>query len=155
MKKVLILIASIAVPLLLGAWASIPTMANIPTWYSTLNKPSFNPPNWLFGPVWTLLYTLMGISFFLIIISTDTKDKRSAITISVIQMILNTAWSFLFFEYHLMGWALADILLLWICIIIMILTYYPIKKSAALLQIPYLLWVSFATMLNAAYLYLN
>ena len=155
MKKALILVACIAVPLLLGAWASIPTMANIPTWYNSLNKPSFNPPNWLFGPVWTLLYILMGISFFLIIISPGTNDKKGAIRITIIQMILNTTWSFLFFEYHLMGLALADILLLWTCIIGMIFAYYPIKKSAAFLQVPYLFWVSFATVLNASYCYLN
>lgn len=155
LKKILILIACIAVPLGLGAWAGIVTSANIASWFESLNAPSFRPPNWLFGPVWSALYVLMGISFFMIL-QTKTRDsKNTAISITIVQMVLNTLWSFLFFKFHLLGGALIDIILLWLGIIWMIRSYYPINKTAAWLQIPYLAWVSFASVLNGAYYYLN
>lgn len=154
-KKILTLIACIAVPLSLGAWAGIVTSANIATWFEPLNAPPFRPPNWLFAPVWTTLYILMGISFFLILQSKTNLPKRNAIIISIVQLALNTLWSFLFFYYHQLGIALIEIIMIWISILLMIRSYYPIDKIAAYLQIPYLAWVSFATILNAAYFFLN
>ncbi len=154
-KKILTLIACIAVPLALGAWAGIVTSANIATWFEPLNAPPFRPPNWLFAPVWTTLYILMGISFFLILQNKTTLPKRNAIIISIVQLALNTLWSFLFFYYHQLGIALVEIVMIWMSILWMIRSYYPINKTAALLQIPYLAWVSFATILNAAYFFLN
>lgn len=155
MKKILILLLCIAVPLGLGAWAGIVTSTNIPTWFETLNAPSFRPPNWLFAPVWTTLYILMGISFFLILQSKTKLPKRNAIIISIVQLSLNTLWSFLFFYFHQLGIALVEIIMIWLSIILMIRSYYPINKAAALLQMPYLAWVSFASILNAAYFFLN
>jgi tryptophan-rich sensory protein len=155
MKKILTLIACITVPLALGAWAGIVTSRNIAAWFETLIHPSFRPPNWLFGPVWTSLYILMGISFFLILESKSSHSKKVAIRYTLLQMLLNTMWSFLFFYFHQLGTSLVEIILLWLCILLMIRAYYPIHKIAAYLQIPYLAWVSFASILNAAYYFLN
>ena len=155
MKKFITLIVCILIPLGLGAWAGIVTSSNIASWYNTLHKPSFNPPNWLFAPVWTSLYILMGISFYLIWTDKKAKDKKTAISVSIIQLLLNTLWSFLFFHFHNIFFALADILILWGFILSMIISYFSINKTAAILQIPYLAWVTFATLLNATYLYLN
>lgn len=154
-KKILTLLACIAVPLALGAWAGIATSANIATWFKPLNAPFFRPPNWLFAPVWTTLYILMGVSFFMILQSKTKLSKNKAITVSVVQLALNTLWSFLFFYYHQLGIALVEIIMIWVSILMMIRSYYPINKIAAYLQIPYLAWVSFATILNAAYFFLN
>lgn len=155
MKKLLLLIACITVPLALGAWAGIVTSSNIASWYETLNKPSFRPPNWLFAPVWTSLYVLMGVSFFLIIQDKTSLSKRRAIQYAIIQLGFNTLWSFLFFYFHQIGIALVEIILLWLSIFMMIRAYYQINRLAAVLQIPYLAWVSFASILNAAYYFLN
>lgn len=155
MKKLLLLIACITVPLALGAWAGIVTSSNIASWYETLNKPSFRPPNWVFAPVWTSLYVLMGVSFFLIIQDKTSLSKRRAIQYAIIQLGFNTLWSFLFFYFHQIGIALVEIILLWLSIFMMIRAYYPINRLAAVLQIPYLAWVSFASILNAAYYFLN
>lgn len=154
-KKILLFIACLAVPLGLGAWAGIVTSANIASWFETLKSPVFRPPNWLFAPVWTSLYILMGVSFFIILTKKTRCSKKTAIAVTIAQMLLNTLWSFLFFKFHLLGIALLDILLLWAAIILMIRSYYRLNTTAALLQIPYLLWVSFATILNAAYFILN
>jgi tryptophan-rich sensory protein len=155
MKKILTLLACITVPLALGAWAGIVTSKNIAAWFETLIHPSFRPPNWLFGPVWTSLYILMGISFFLILESKSSHSKKVAIRFTLLQMLLNTMWSFLFFYFHQLATSLVEIILLWLCILLMIRAYYPIHKIAAYLQIPYLAWVSFASILNAAYYFLN
>jgi tryptophan-rich sensory protein len=155
MKKILTLIACITVPLALGAWAGIVTSRNIAAWFETLIHPSFRPPNWLFGPVWTSLYILMGVSFFLILQTKTTQSKKVAIRFTLLQMLLNTMWSFLFFYFHQLGTSLVEIILLWLFILSMIRAYYPIHKIAAYLQIPYLAWVSFASILNAAYYFLN
>jgi benzodiazapine receptor len=155
MKKFFLLLACIAVPLFLGAWAGIVTSSNIVTWYAQLRQPSFNPPNWVFAPVWTSLYILMGISFYLVLQVAETPFKSKAIQISLLQMVLNTLWSFLFFYFHLIGSALVEIIVMWLSIFWMIRAYWPIHRLAALLQIPYLAWVSFASILNAAYFLLN
>ena len=149
------LLISIILPLSIGAIAGIFTAKSIPEWYATLNQPSFNPPNWIFGPVWTTLYLIMGISFFLIWKLESGRERNQAIVIFWVQMLLNFGWSFFFFYFNMIGLALIDILLLWITIVLMITRFYKLKPLAAYLNIPYLLWVSFATMLNAAYFFLN
>ncbi len=154
-SNILKLIVSLILPLGIGAIAGIFTMDAIPGWYETLNQPSFNPPNWVFGPVWTTLYFLMGFSLFLIWKQSANKDRNRAILVFMIQLILNFGWSFLFFYYHQIGLALVEIVLLWLSIISMILLFYRIKPLAAYINIPYLLWVTFATILNAAYYFLN
>jgi tryptophan-rich sensory protein len=138
-----------------GSLGAIFTVAEIPTWYQTLIKPSFNPPNWLFGPVWTLLYTLMGIALWLVWKKPSTTDRNWAIGIFMIQFVLNFLWSIIFFKYHLLGWALLEILLMWIFILLTILFFWQHSKPASILLFPYLFWVSFATILNAAIFRLN
>ena len=149
------LIISILLPLSVGAAAGMFTSQAVPTWYASLNRPSYNPPNWIFGPVWTTLYILLGISFFLIWKENPTRERNLAIKVFSIQMLLNFAWSFLFFYSNLIGIAFIEIILLWISIAAMIYLFYKIKPVAAYLNIPYLLWVSFATILNAGYFFLN
>ncbi len=149
------LIFSLIIPLSIGAVAGMFTSQSVPTWYASLNKPSFSPPNWVLGPVWTTLYILLGISFFLIWKENPSKQRNLAITVFAIQMLLNFAWSFIFFYFHLIGAALIEIIFLWISIVAMIYLYYKIKPIAAFMNIPYLLWVSFASILNAGYYFLN
>lgn len=155
MNRYLKLTLCILIPLTIGATAGIATASSIGGWYVTLNKPFFNPPNYLFGPVWSTLYILMGISFFLILQSPNSQFKKKAITIFCIQLCLNFAWSFIFFKFQLIGLALLEIILMWLAILNMILQFKKINKIAAYLQIPYLLWVSFATILNLNLWWLN
>ena len=149
------LIISIILPLSIGAIAGIFTARAIPEWYATLNQPSFNPPNWIFGPVWTTLYLVMGISFFLIWKLESGKERNQAIVIFLVQLLLNFGWSFCFFYFKMIGLALIEILLLWSAIGLMLTRFYKLRPLAAYLNIPYLLWVTFATVLNAAYFFLN
>ena len=149
------LLISIILPLSIGAIAGIYTARAIPEWYATLNQPSFNPPNWIFGPVWTTLYIIMGISFFLIWKLESGKERNQAIVIFLVQLLLNFGWSFCFFYFKMIGLALIEILLLWSTIFLMLTRFYKLKPLAAYLNIPYLLWVTYATVLNAAYFYLN
>lgn len=149
------LLISILLPIGLGSIAGIFTSAAVPEWYATLNRPSFNPPNWIFGPVWTILYILLGISFFLIWKQPANKKRNRAILVYLLQLLLNFAWSFIFFYFNMIGFALVEIILLWISIVIMLVLFYRIKPLAAYLNIPYLLWVTFATILNAGYYILN
>jgi benzodiazapine receptor len=157
MKKTLTLkfLISLLLPLSLGAIAGMFTSQSVPEWYATLNRPSFNPPNWIFGPVWTSLYILMGISFFLIWKQEASKVRNRAILIFLLQLLLNFAWSFIFFFFNLIGLALVEIILLWISIVMMLVVFYKIKPVASYINIPYLLWVTFATVLNASYYILN
>jgi tryptophan-rich sensory protein len=157
MKKTLTLkfLISILLPLSLGAIAGMFTSQSVPEWYATLNRPSFNPPNWIFGPVWTTLYILMGISFFLIWKKEASKVRNRAILIFLLQLLLNFAWSFIFFYFNMIGLALVEIILLWISIVMMLVVFYKIKPLASYINIPYLLWVTFATVLNAGYYILN
>ena len=149
------LIIAIALPLAVGAVAGMFTSKAVPGWYASLIRPSFAPPNWLFGPVWTILYILMGISFYLIWKMEPGKDRNRGIIIFAVQLFFNFIWSFIFFYFKLIGLALADIIILWILIIVMLVLFYKLKPLAAYLNIPYLLWVSFASVLNGAYFALN
>ena len=157
MNKTLTLkfLISILLPLSLGAIAGMFTSQSVPEWYATLNRPSFNPPNWIFGPVWTTLYILMGISFFLIWKQEASKERNRAILFFMLQLLLNFAWSFIFFYFNMIGLALFEIILLWISIVLMLVVFYKIKPIASYINIPYLLWVTFATVLNASYYFLN
>lgn len=154
MKNIAKFISCILLTLATGGISGFATASEIKGWYLSLNKPSFNPPNYLFGPVWTLLYFLMGISLFIIII-TKNNNKKQAIAAFAVQLILNFFWSIIFFRWHQIGAALAEIAMLWLSIIAMIITFYKINRIAGLLQIPYLMWVSFASALNAAIFMLN
>lgn len=154
MKKVLLFFGCIVTTLLIGGISGLFTAGEIGTWYAALRKPSFNPPNWVFGPVWTVLYLLMGISLF-VILQTNVKLKRTAIILFFVQLILNFFWSIIFFNFHLIGAAFVEILLLWTCILLMIVQFYKINRGAGLLQLPYLAWVSFASVLNFSIWILN
>ena len=149
------LILCVAGIVLIGSISGLANAGNITGWYATLVKPSFNPPNYLFGPVWTILYILMGISFNLILQSAKTNTRKTALIIFTFQLVLNFSWSFLFFYFKWPGIAFIDIIILWIAIVMMLLTFYRISPLAAYLQIPYFLWVSFASVLNGAIWYLN
>lgn len=139
---ILKLLLSLLLPFLAGGLGSAFTTPAIPTWYATLNKPVWQPPSRLFGPVWTTLYVMMGLSLFFVI------KNRAAITIFVIQLIFNALWSIVFFGMKNIGGALGVIGLLWMLIAVNIVIFYRLNKVSGLLLVPYLLWVSFASYLN-------
>lgn len=150
------LIAAIIICQLAGIIGSFFTVSSVSTWYQTLNKPSFNPPSWLFGPVWITLYFLMGISLYLVWRKElKTKTYKTALTIFAVQLVLNALWSILFFGLKMPGIAFIEIVLLWISIILSMIYFYKISKASTYLLIPYILWVSFASILNFAIYYLN
>ena len=135
---------------------SLFTFSSIPTWYASLDKPFFNPPNWIFSPVWTLLYFLMGISLYLILLNGwQDREAKRGIILFFAQLLLNVAWSFLFFFLHNPAIAFIIIILLWIMIFLSIFQFLKINKLASYLLIPYLLWVSFASILNFSIWQLN
>ena len=143
------LIISIAIPVAVGAISGLFTTAEIPGWYQTINKPVWNPPSWIFAPVWTTLYVLMGIALFLVWKSdADPIVKKTAITLFAVQLVFNFFWSFIFFNQHQIGWALVEITAMWIFILLTIFAFAPVNKIAAWLLVPYISWVSFATILN-------
>ncbi len=155
LNPIIKLILSLALTLAAGGIAGVFTATAIGTWFETLHHPSFRPPNWLFGPVWTILYILMGISLYLIWKQEATPIRKNALLIFALQLSLNFIWSFLFFYFHAIGFALIEIVALWVCISIMILQFNKVKPVAAYLNIPYIVWVTFALILNAAYFELN
>lgn len=152
--SVITLVICIAIPLVVGSISGMLT-SKTDGWYDSLIKPSFNPPGYLFGIVWPVLYILMGISLYLIWKSQSGQLRYIALWAFAIQMILNFLWSFIFFRFHRIGWALIEILLLWVSIVFMIIVFFKISRAAGFLQIPYLLWVTFASILNGSYLMLN
>lgn len=156
MKDLQKLIASVVGCELVGFIGTPFTITAIPTWYATLTKPFFAPPNWIFGPVWTLLYLLMGISFYLIWKQGLKKKKiRTASIFFLAQLVLNFLWSLLFFGLRSPILGLIDIVTMWILIFITMRKFHPLSKLAFYLLVPYLLWVSFATILNTAIVLLN
>lgn len=147
---------NVLIPFIFAGLGGLITVKSVNTWYTTIQKPSFNPPNWLFGPVWSTLFLLIGISSYLI----WRKREQIAhfprtVAIYFIQLILNLGWSFLFFYSHLIGAALIEIIALLISIIVNAIVFYKIDKTAGLLFIPYFLWVSFAAFLTYNIFILN
>ena len=155
MNRIIRLIICIAFPLIVGGISGFFTVQGVKDWYLTLAKPNFTPPNYLFGPVWTFLYAFMGVAFFRIIEKGKSVQKIKAIRIYLWQLFFNFCWSFLFFSRHQIGLAFIDILILWVLILIMIIRFKKLDAFAGYSQIPYLLWVSFATALTAAIYLLN
>jgi len=149
------LIISILVSQLAGILGSLFTLTSDGSWYSTLIKPSFNPPNSVFGPVWTTLYLLMGISLYLIWECKKSFNRRVGLYLFFIQLVLNTLWSILFFGLQNPTFAFIGIILLWLAILFNIVYFLKVKKTAGYLLIPYLLWVSFASILNYFIMILN
>jgi benzodiazapine receptor len=138
---------ALVLPLAVGFLGTVPTARAIPTWYRTLDKPEWNPPDGVFGPVWTTLYLLMGIS--LVLVRRASEDTRRAELVFGLQLALNTAWSFVFFGSRDPRGALVVIVLLWSAILATIVEFGRIRPAAAVLLAPYLAWVSFASVLNA------
>jgi len=145
---------SLLLPQLSGAIGALFTINSIPTWYAYLNKPPFSPPNWLFGPVWLMLYLMMGISLYLNWIS-KKKEAKTNVRIFFIHLFFNLIWTPIFFGAKNLLLAQYIIIIIWLFIVIMIVKFWKINKISSLLLIPYLLWVSFATVLNFSIWKLN
>jgi len=149
-------IASLVIALGIAAVASYFTIKEIPGWYSKLNKPSFNPPNQLFGPVWTVLYILIAIAAYLVWKHRDNSGMyHKARLVYFVQLLLNFSWSIVFFGQHQIFYALIVIVLLWSCIIVNMYYFAKFSKTACWLLLPYLFWVGFATILNLSIYILN
>lgn len=143
-----VLAGFLAACFLVASVSSAFTIPAIPHWYAALNKPSFNPPNNIFGPVWTLLYALMAIAAWLVWKEPATPLRSSALRIFWLQLFLNFAWSWIFFHQHQLAGALLEIVLLWLAIVAATLLFSRVSSFAAWLMLPYLAWVAFATILN-------
>ena len=151
-----LLLRSLVLPLLAGAVGSAATYPNLSPWFDTLDKPAFSPPKGVFGPVWTTLYLLMGAAHYLVSKhEAEPAAKRAAHVLYGLQLSLNALWSILFFGRRAPLAALIEILLLWAAIVLTIVAFARISGLAALLLVPYLLWTTFATVLNAAIWRLN
>lgn len=142
------LLAAIGICEGVGIAGSLCTAESVSTWYTTLKKPSFNPPSSVFAPVWTILYALMGIASYLIYKKRNERGAPKALFIFSVQLALNLLWSVLFFCMRKPFFALIEIVVLWIAILVTILSFWNISKKAAILLIPYLAWVTFASVLN-------
>lgn len=151
----IVALISIVIAQSAGLIGSIFTMKAIPTWYATLVKPSFNPPSWLFGPVWTLLYALMGVSAGIIWRHRDVNGAKLALWVYGIQLALNALWSILFFGMRSPVAAFTCIVVLWLLILLTTILFWRINTTAGALLIPYLAWVSFASVLNYSIWMLN
>lgn len=150
------IIISVLICMGIGFASGFSTASSIDGWYATLNKPFFNPPNWIFGPVWTLLYAMMGVAVALVWDKgLDKSIVKNALILFVVQLILNALWTPIFFGQKQLLFALAVIVTLWVLIFICIRKFKIIDNLAGNLLIPYILWVSFATILNFSIWYLN
>lgn len=156
MNNTLKLIIAVSVPLAVGGLSGFATSGGVATWYPTLTQPSFNPPPWVFGPTWTLLYIMMGVATFLVWREGfATGGVKLALTLFVVQLALNGFWSILFFGLRSPGWALVEIIALWFAIIATAALFWRVVPLAGMLLLPYLAWVTFATVLNASLWWLN
>lgn len=156
LMNIVAFLASLVVCFGAAAIGSLATTPSIPTWYTALNKPSFNPPNWLFGPVWTILYLLMAIAAFLVWQKgVGNNAVQMALSIFLLQLVLNSFWSIVFFGWHSPWGAFGVIIALWLAILWTIISFINILPLAGWLLVPYILWVSFAAVLNLAVALLN
>jgi len=135
----------------LGAVASI----EAGSFYARLDRPSWAPPAEVFGPVWTTLFVLMAVAAWLVWRVKGFAAARTALLLYLVQLVFNTLWSWLFFSWHLGGWAFADVLLLWGLILVTLISFWRVSRLAGLLLVPYILWVSFAVILNYTVWQLN
>lgn len=149
-KTILTLVGFIFVCLAAGGIGGVATAENVRGWYLTIEKPTWNPPGWVFGPVWTSLYLMMAVAAWLVWKDQQASAtvKKTALTLFGLQLALNALWSFVFFEWHQLGWALVEILILWAAIVATLIAFFRIRKAAGWLLVPYLAWVSFASFLN-------
>ena len=153
MNDFLALAGFVLLCLAVGGLSGYFTAAGVGGWFDGLTKPSFNPPKWVFGPVWTLLYVMMAVSAYLV--WRQVGFWNWAIGMFILQLALNFAWSFIFFNAHRIGLALVDIVALWLMIAATIFTFSKIDSLASWMLLPYLAWVSFASLLNASFWRLN
>jgi len=143
------LIIATAIPLLVGFTSGFFTTTGAGTWYEELEKPNWNPPGWVFAPVWTTLYVMMGVSlFFIWKANVVIYKKRVALGLFAFQLVLNFFWSFIFFRLEEPGWAVIEIIILWLAILATIFSFASINKLSAWLLVPYISWVTFAALLN-------
>ena len=150
------LLVSIAICQLAGVIGSFFTVSEIPGWYMSLTKPGFNPPNWIFGPVWTTLYLLMGFALWLVWRKgLNNKKTRFAFRFFIAHLFINSFWSVVFFGLHNIAGAFTIILILWAMIVASIKLFWHIDRRAAWILVPYLAWVSFAAVLNYYLMVLN
>lgn len=149
------LIIALLIPQLAGGLGSYFTIGSVRDWYPVLVKPILNPPAWIFGPVWTSLFLLMGYALYIVWKDDSGKDKRLAYWAFGIQMVLNALWSIIFFGLESPGGALIEVAFLWLTILATIISFAKISRLAAWLLIPYILWVSFAIYLNFSIWMLN
>jgi tryptophan-rich sensory protein len=158
LKKVSILfgvIVSVLIAQMAGAIGSFFTFSSVQSWYAFLEKPFFAPPDWLFAPAWITLYTLMGIAAFLVWRKRDAVKIKSALRFYSVQLVLNALWSVIFFGMRNPGLAFVEIVVLWLLILVATLKFFKVEKIAGYLFVPYLLWVTFAAILNFAVWRLN
>lgn len=157
MQKNLRIAAIVLTCLAVGYFSSLITRENIPTWYVTLKKPIFNPPNWVFAPVWTILYIMMGIAAGRVWnkVDNDLQNVKKGMYFFIVQLALNALWTYLFFGIHNLFLSLIEIILLWLMIYETMVQFKKVDKLASKLLIPYLVWVSYATILTASVWYLN
>jgi benzodiazapine receptor len=156
-SNLMALVIALAVPFAVAAIGGYATSSSVSTWYPTLNKPAWNPPAWVFGPVWTLLYLMMGIASWLVWRKRAKQEAkvRGALGWYGLQLALNMGWSLIFFGLQQIGLALIEIVALWSALLITTIKFGRIRRDAAWLLLPYLLWTTFATALNAAIWWLN
>jgi len=155
-KKWLVLGICILIPLLVGWIGGIFTSSSVGDWYLTLNKFSLNPPSWVFAPVWTLLFVLMGLSLYFVFIERKNIENRKIfLWLFGVQLILNLLWSVLFFGLRNPFYALIEIVVLWIFILLTLIYGFKINRKSGWLLVPYLVWVSFAIFLNFSIVKLN
>ncbi|MBI2463374.1 tryptophan-rich sensory protein [Candidatus Peregrinibacteria bacterium] len=148
------LIFSIAICQAAGIVGSLFTAPAIPGWYAKLDKPVFNPPNWIFGPVWIILYLLIGIALYLILVDKN-KNKKIALWLFGIQLVLNSVWSIIFFGLQNPFYALIELVILWIAVLLTIWQFWKINAKAGALLLPYIAWGTFAMVLNYSIWQLN
>ena len=142
------LVLFVVVCLGVGGLGAVATTPEIDSWYRTVIKPTWNPPDWVFGPVWTTLFVLMGISGWLVWKSAGFKSASTPLTLFAVQLALNVAWSWIFFGMHQIGWAVVEIGILWLAILATAVAFFRHSVPAGWLLVPYLGWVTFASVLN-------
>ena len=155
-RRRLVDLVIVVTPLAVGGASSLFTMDGLRVWYRTIERPDWNPPDWVFGPVWTTLYLMMGIALVQVVRSDGDRIARQVgLGLFALQLVLNFGWSWIFFTNHDLGGALIEILALWLAIAATIAAFAAIRRSAAALLVPYLAWTTFATVLTATIWRLN
>lgn len=149
------LFLSLALCFLAAGLGSTATSSSLSTWYPQLDKPSWTPPNWVFGPVWTLLYALMGIAAWLVWRQKESSQRTVGLTLHGVQLALNLLWSVIFFGFQSPGVAAIEIVVLWAAIIATTKCYWSVSRAASWLMVPYIVWVTFAMALNISIWRLN